>query len=294
MPDTMTPRYPIYIPSKGRIDHAQTARMFIRDSVPFLFVVEPQEAHAYAKAFGKDKLLILPENDQGLIYARNWIRDYSTERGDIRHWQVDDNIRTCYRRYKALRVPCHAGIAFRAVEDFVDRYENVALAGMNYDMFIPDRNKHPPFRLNVHVYSNTLFLNALPHRFRPPANEDVDMCLQVLSDGWCIIQFNAFVIDKSTTMTTPGGQTDEAYQGDGRLFMARALERKWPGIVTTKRRFNRPQHVIAFEWRKFDNELRLRKDVDLSTLSLPEETLKLTGTPKSPELQRLFKNPPSP
>jgi hypothetical protein len=63
-----------------------------------------------------------------------------------------------------------------------------------------------------------------------------------------------------------GGNTADLYQGDGRLRMARNLERLWPGVVTTKRRFHRPQHVIKNQWRYFDTPLRLKPDIDLQSL----------------------------
>ncbi len=58
----------------------------------------------------------------------------------------------------------------------------------------------------------------------------------------------------------------ELYQGDGRLYMARALERLWPGVVTTQRRFKRPQHVIKNAWRGFDTPLKLKPGIDLASL----------------------------
>lgn len=52
-----------------------------------------------------------------------------------------------------------------------------------------------------------------------------------------------------------GGNMDELYQGDGRLRMARSLERVWPGVVTVDRRFKRPQHIIKDGWGGFKTPL---------------------------------------
>ncbi len=257
------PRYPIFIPTKERSDVDLTASYLRQDGVPFTLVIEPQEFDIYAAHYGKECLLVLPENDRGLIYVRNWIKDYATALGVDRHWQIDDNIAGFRRWYKGARIRCHSAIALRVCEDFSDRYTNVAISGLNYSMFAVASGQ-PPFVLNAHVYSCTLILNEIPHRFRPPANEDVDMCLQVLSDGWCTVQINAFLCEKKPTMTIPGGQTDIAYRGDGRLDMARALERAWPGVVRTGRRYNRPQHVVHSGWRKFDTALIPREGVEIS------------------------------
>jgi hypothetical protein len=235
----------VYVISKGRSDQCLTARFLAKDGVPFKIVVEPQEADLYAKEFGRDALLILPFQNLGLgsIPARNWVWEHAKASGAERHWILDDNIAGVWRRWKARKVRCNAIVAFRAVEDFTDRYENVAISGLNYYMFSINKTKQPPFYLNVHVYSFLLIRNDLPFRWRGRYNEDTDLCLQVLSAGWCTLLFNAFLAWKMTTMTMRGGNTDQLYREDGRLKMARSLQRTWPGVVDTKRRFRRPQHV---------------------------------------------------
>jgi len=239
-----------------------TASYLARDEVPFFLVVEPHEVEAYVEAFPAATVLSLPESGRGLVYSRNWIKDHATASGAERHWQIDDNIRGFRRLYKGQRIPCDSGVALRVCEDFADRYENVALAGLNYQMFVTGLKGQPPFVTNVHVYSCTLILNALPNRFRGFYNEDVDICLQVLTEGWCTVLLNAFMADKQRTMVVSGGQTDEVYKGDGRLKMARALERVWPGLVTVDRRFKRPQHVVKDNWRCFRTALVPKGEID--------------------------------
>ena len=195
----LLPRYPIYIPSKGRADRCLTARFLIKDEVPFRLVVEPQEQGAYAAKFGSERVLVLPFRDQGsVIPARNWIKEHATKEGHARHWQLDDNMMRTRRLWRGKRIPCSAGVALAASEDFVDRYENVAVAGLNYTMFAYP--KPPPFYLNSRVYSCALVLNGIPHKWRGCYNEDTDLCLQVLADGWCTILINAFLVDKIATM----------------------------------------------------------------------------------------------
>lgn len=259
---TSLPRYPVYIPSKGRADRCLTAQFLDRDGVAFRLVVEPPERDAYAARFGAGRVLVLPfaDLDQGSIPARNWIKDHATEAGQLRHWQLDDNIENLRRMYHGRRIPCRAGVALAATEDLVDRYENVAVAGLNYYTFIKPGSPAPPFYVNVHVYSCTLVLNTIPHRWRGRYNEDTDLCLQVLADGWCTVLVNAFLAKKRQTMTVKGGNTSQLYRGDGRLKMARALERLWPGVVTTGRRWQRPQHIVKDQWRRFDTPLRRKPD----------------------------------
>jgi hypothetical protein len=270
-------RYPVYIISKGRHDCCKTAKFLRRDNVPFHIVIEPQEEDLYLKEFNKDQLYILPFSNLGLgsIPARNWVWEHAKSLGAERHWILDDNILEIYRRYKAQRVRCDAGVAFRACEEFIDRYENIALAGMNYKMFAPDRIKLKIFRTNVHVYSCLCIRNDLPFRWRGRYNEDTDLCLQVLAAGWCTVLFNAFLIEKVATMTMKGGNMESLYKADGRLKMARSLQRQWPYAIETKRRYNRPQHYVRKIWRGFDTPLKLKSGINLSELEANEYDLEL-------------------
>ncbi len=285
------PRYPIYVPSKGRADRCLTARFLIKDEVPFKLVVEEAEHDEYASRYGEERMLVLPFSDQGsVIPARNWIKDHATEEGHVRHWQIDDNIQGIWRYYRNERLHCRAGVALAASEDFVDRYENVAICGLEYVMFAMFPKK--PFTLNTRVYSCSLVLNSLPHQWRGTYNEDTDFCLQVLADGWCTVLMNAFLVQKTGTMAMKGGNTDEIYHGDGRLKMARSLERRWPGVVRTERRFRRPQHVVKDSWKKFSTKLKRRSDVDFEKLAAaPNEygmELKAVKKIKNANIKKFF------
>ena len=284
------PRYPIYIPSKGRADILMTAQMFDADGVNYRVVVEPSQVELY-KAF-RDRLLVLPEDSKGLVYSRNWIKQHSISEGHARHWQFDDDIRRIIRINKGHKISAASNVAICAMEDFVDRYENVALSSFNSQFFVPlDSNNAPPFYLNMRCYTVFLMLNSLPNTWRHRFNEDTDMTLQVLADGWCTVLFNAFTIETPGTMSFKGGQTD-IYVNDGRLHMARQLERVWPYVVTTKRRFKRPQHAVRDTWKKFDTPLKLKPGIDLSKMK-PNNygmVLKETTPGKNKELRKLMKH----
>lgn len=292
MPEKILPRYPVYVISKGRFENCLTAKFLLEDEVPFHIVVEPHEANEYISRFGNERVLVLPFSNLGLgsIPARNWVWERSKEIGAERHWILDDNIRGIYRRFQATRIPCTSGVALRVVEDFTDRYENIAIAGLNYSMFCIDKISMPPFFQNVHVYSCLCIMNALPNRWRGRYNEDTDLCLQVLAEGWCTILVNAFNIKKMATLKMKGGNMDQLYQGDGRLKMARALERLWPHVVKVGRRFKRPQHIVHDNWKKFDTPLKLKPGIDLANIEQNDYGLTLNAVKpvKSPRLRELL------
>lgn len=131
----MSPRYPIYIPSKGRATSPFTIAMFLRDRVEFRVVVEEAEASAYAAVCGAERVLVLPESGRGLTYSRNWIKAHAAAAGYKRHWQFDDDIRGMNRPYKNQKLSVAADVAIMCAEDFTDRYTNVALTSFNSQFF---------------------------------------------------------------------------------------------------------------------------------------------------------------
>jgi hypothetical protein len=260
MGELSNPRYPVYVISKGRWELRLTSKALDRMCVPYRVVIEPQERDFYAAVIDPAKLLILPFSNlgQGSIPARNWVWEHSISEGHERHWIIDDNVRRfCYFN-RNMHYEAKDGATFRAMEDFTDRYLNVRLAGPCYEMFLPRKKPwHKPFYLNTRVYSCILIDNGCCHRWRGRYNEDTDLGLRILKDGDCTVQFCAFTAKKVETMKMQGGNTDELYQGDGRLEMARSLQRQHPDVVKIVRKWGRWQHQV--DYRPFKKNRLIRK-----------------------------------
>lgn len=254
----MNPRYPIYIPSKGRWQTRKTMKALDSMGVPYWVVIEPQEHDQYAAVINPKRLLVLPFSNlgQGSIPARNWIFEHALTMGAERHWCIDDNIFQFSRLHKNRIVRATSGTVFRCAEDFTDRWKNVALSGLGYEMFAPERNPDvPPIVLNTRIYSTILLNSSISYRWRGKYNEDTDLSLRCLKDGWCTIQFMAFLARKPLTQTVPGGNTSEVYvDGDNRRKFAESLKAQHPDVVTVKWKFGRWHHEVNYRPFK-DNKL---------------------------------------
>lgn len=258
------PRYPIYIVSKGRWESRLTSKTLERMHTPYRIVIEPQEWDAYAAVIDPRKILVLPFSNlgQGSIPARNWIWEHAIQEGHQRHWIIDDNIDGFYRFNHNRKIPVADGTILAVMEEFVDRYENVPMAGPNYEHFAPRREPNTlPFRLNTRIYSCILLSNVMSQRWRGRYNEDTDLSLRFLKDGQCTILFNAFLAKKKATMLMTGGNTDELYKQnatfDGRLEMARSLQRQHPDVVKITRKWGRWQHQV--DYRPFRKNRLIKK-----------------------------------
>jgi hypothetical protein len=242
------PRYPIYVISKGRWESRLTVKYLEKMNTDFSLVIEPQEYKQYAAVVNPKKILVLPFSNlgQGSIPARNWVWDYAVQSGFERHWILDDNIRYFLYLNRNQYIMATSGTIFRLAEDFVDRYENVGIAGFQYFMFAPRKVKLDPFALNTRIYSCILLKNDLPYRWRGRYNEDTDLSLRALKDGWCTVLFYAFICDKIATMRMKGGNTEELYKDDGRLKMAESLRDQHPDVTKIVWKWNRWQHSVDY------------------------------------------------
>ncbi len=262
MENNIYPKYPFYIVSKGRWENRPTANTLQRLNIPFFMVVEKNEVLEYSKYISKDKILILPQryldeyntfwerakdNKVGPGAARNFCWDHSISLGFKRHWVLDDNIFSIWRLNKNTHIKVESPAVLKCMEDFVDRYENVAIAGPENIAFVFKINKIPPIRLNTRIYSFLLIKNDIPYRWRGRYNEDTDICIRVLKDGWCNILFWAFTMDKASTQTMKGGNTDEFYAAEGTLPKSKILEDMHPDVAKVVWKFNRWHHEINYK-----------------------------------------------
>jgi hypothetical protein len=278
------PKYPVYIISKGRHETMITSRSLNRMRVPHYISVEPQDLEPYKEAVRKFKLdmvtlLELPfsNHGDGPGRARNWCWDHSISIGAEKHWVLDDNIADFYRLHKNERIRVESGVIFKAAEDFVDRFENVPISGFQYRFFIAPNQSYPPYVKNTRIYSTLLISNDCKHRWRGRYNEDTDICLRVLKDGDCTIQFNCFLQGKAATQTVKGGNTEEFYHkegieknhwvdgvnAEGTRNKSEMLVRMHPDVARMVWRYKRWHHYVDYSPFK-KNELRYKKDITVA------------------------------
>ena len=292
------PKNPLYIVSKGRYDTMITARSLERMRVPYYIVVEEQEYEQYCDAvdskYGTPIILDMKFKEQynlcddlGLTKstgpgpARNFAWEHSKSLGAKAHWVMDDNIVDFYRLHKNLRVRVESGVMFRACEDFIDRFDNIPVSGLQYRFFIAPNSKYPPYALNTRIYSCNLIQNECPLWYADPDyppyvwrgryNEDTDLSLRVLGshkfdiEPMCTLQFNAFLQGKAATQTVKGGNTAEFYHAEdqdnailhGTSNKSDMQFRLHPEVSRNVWKYGRWHHEVSYH--KFKNNKLIKK-----------------------------------
>lgn len=257
-------KYPIYVVSKGRAKNCTTSEYLTRMQQYHYVVVEPNEVEEY-KVNLQNKYCRILELDmrykenydtfdnlgdsksKGPGGARNFCWEHSMKKGFKWHWVMDDNANEGFFWLNNNRkIKCRTATMFRACEDFVDRYDNIAIAGLNYSKFCKESDKVPPYVVNTRIYSFLLIRNDIPYRWRGRYNEDTDLSLRVLKDGWCTVQFNTFLAGKATTQKIKGGNTEEFYSKEGTYPKSKMLEDMHPDVAKVVWKFNRWHHQVDY------------------------------------------------
>lgn len=273
------PNSPIFIISKGRWESRHTSRTLEEMGVNYRIVIEEPEYDNYASVIDPKKILVLPFDNLGLgsIPVRNWVWEQSIKEGHSHHWVLDDNLRYFYRLHQNTKLRIKSPVPFRVVEDYADRFENVAIAGMNYHFFAPTSIAKEPVYYNTRVYSCIRIRNDLPFRWRvlewggKPAsfNEDTDLSLQALKLGYCTLLLNSFLCGKGPTMVMKGGNTSTVYavgaKGfDNRYAFAKSLEKAHPDVCIATQKHGRYHHHVDYSsFQKF-NKLKLKPGITWS------------------------------
>jgi hypothetical protein len=284
------PRFPVYIVSKGRWKRRPTANMLERNNIPYYIIVEENEADLYREAV-KGKVLVLPnkykqeydtfwnDGDQrtGPGPARNFAWDHSISNGFDWHWVLDDNIESIERFNNNMKIKCINGKPLYIMEDYVLRFENIAQAGPGYSIFCPATERRPPLRWNTRIYSFLLIRNDIPYRWRGRYNEDTDLSIRAMKDGWCTVEFNTFLQGKRATQTVGGGNSKEFYDKEGTYNKSKMLVDMHPDICEMSYKFNRHHHNVNYA--VFANNQPILKPNIIKTIKHNEYGMKLKASP---------------
>lgn len=272
--EVVKPKYPVYIVSKGRHLTGLTTKALAVMGIEHYIVVELSEYDDYNDN-RNDYAAILPlpqsyldnyetcdelgaEKSRGPGAARNYCHDHSVMIGHDKHWVMDDNIDHFHRLTDNEKLMCRSGAALKATEDFVDRFSNVPVAGLNYEKFCKKTDPVPPYVCNTRIYSCLLLENNSGYKWRGRYNEDTDLSLRVLKDGKCTIQMNAFLCGKVTTQRLRGGNSGEFYDEEGTLPKSQMLADLHPDVASVVWKFNRWHHHV--DYTPFKNNRLILKD----------------------------------
>lgn len=180
---------PLLIPSKNRAD-SKLFNLLAKDNINFKIVIEPQDENNYRNKGWDKNLLLLPENNRGLVYSRNFILNYARKNNIEWLWMCDDDVKGFYQTINNKNQSISPLTAFNLAEEkFISR-KNIAQCSMEYQQYAWSQKKDIITNSYCDVVvciniNNTIGIN---YRQQVILKEDRDFTLQCLSLGYDVIR----------------------------------------------------------------------------------------------------------
>jgi hypothetical protein len=226
------PVCPVFIPSRGRARFASTPRALKGAKVPFTLVVEPQEAESYRALWPDSRVLVLPENNRGVTYVRQFILDHARQHGIVRYWQIDDNIPQWFVKLQGQMQIVPPNYVLREMEKDAEREPRLALLATDYQQFAALASKDATQNTRTYCCVLTRSDTGIDYRPEVEMKEDVDFCMQHVARGWQTRLFHKFAMAKPPMGKTKSGGLVDKYKLGKDSEAARRLCRLWPEVAT--------------------------------------------------------------
>jgi hypothetical protein len=229
---------PVFIPSRGRYGgSAKAIALCVESGADVTVFVEPQEADAYAAAYPKAKLCVLPLAGQGIVYVRQYMLNTARANGWDYYWQVDDNIKR-FVEYQmvdgAKRVrPAAFTEAAEWIEQHAKQVPRLALAAFAYCNLIAYYSAKM-WQLNK-LTTCALLTNTrtgIDYMAGADCREDFEFCIHHLTAGWTTFLCQRFAMEKppSAGLKNVGGLA-EAYKARQSERASQLIHARYPRIT---------------------------------------------------------------
>jgi len=228
---SISAKYPIYVISLSRYDYERslTINWLEKGKVKYYLVVEPFEKEKYAERLREIKKengnvygeLLVGERDyhkegKGSVPVRNFVYHHSKYIiKSSKHWILDDNIKEYERRNYTIKKTIYGGVTFRVIEDYVDRYVNVRIAGHDYSSFNPPTKNCLPVSYTK-VFSSILISNEFEEDeiWKGKYNEDLDLSIREWIENRPVMLFRNITCNKIKTGKIKGGNQVDIYKNE--------------------------------------------------------------------------------
>jgi len=215
----------IFIPTKNRVDNSTLLKFAEDKNQKINIVVEPQDYEKYKIKYPKFNYLVLPINDGGITYVRNYIKEYTENNSIPNYWQLDDDLTGLFYRVGTKLIRSDFDTLKQAQQQFITN--GIALGSLEYRQFAWSANKD--IILNsfcdscVFVDNSKLF--GLRYRNYVEGKEDRDFAMQVIKFGQKTGRTTLFSFSAPANGSNAGGLKEIFYDlGKEKVCVQRMIE----------------------------------------------------------------------
>lgn len=173
----------VCIPSKGR-PATQSYKLYAAVGIEYRHFVEPQDQAAY-EAAGTPNLVVLPENDKGIAYVRNYVINWAKKNNKEWIWMNDDDVKGFGIAIKGKTINQDAKVLLE-VHAAVEKYK-YPLNGLNYVQHAWSYSKRARYFVNKRPpeVCTLVYVPKVTWSYRGELNtkEDRDFCMQAIQNS---------------------------------------------------------------------------------------------------------------
>lgn len=231
----------IFIPTKGRADKQKTYKILTDLNLEPVLVIEPQEEKQYEKYTH----ILLPKNNQGIAYSRNYILDYSRRNNFDYVVMIDDDVNGFYIKDSSGKLVKDNKGFLTALNKFLS-YKGYC--GLEYHQFAWCQDCEFTYNRSVEVCL-MIYVPDIPEniRFDSESKEDKDFAIQIIKSGRRTMKMNNISFSVPKIGTNTGGLNDW-YKSQGDKKASEYMLRKWgENIITLKDKGGRIDAMVNWK-----------------------------------------------
>jgi len=244
----------IYIPSKNRVDNSTLLKFAETTEQDITVVVEPQDYEKYKIKYPNFNYLVLPINNGGITYVRNFIKKYTENNSIDNYWQLDDDLTGLFYREGTKLVRTGFEALKKAQEQF--KNNNIALGALEYRQFAWSATKE--FIINSFcdscVYVDNIKLKGLTYRQYVEGKEDRDFAMQVIKLGQKTARTTLFAFSAPANGSNAGGLKEIFYDLGKELICVNRMVELWGENICVPIIKENGRNDIKIIWDKINSK----------------------------------------
>lgn len=243
----------IFIPSKGRAKTSQLLKFAESENEPIICFIEPQEEAIYKTAYPTLNFHVLPLNNQGITFVRNYIKAYALENLILDYWMLDDDISGLYFRAGTKLVRSNFSVLNDARAQFIKA--GAALGALEYRQYAWSASK--PFIENsfcdAAVWVNAHKLLYINYRHNVEGKEDRDFAMQVIKNGMKTMRTTLYAFSNPENGSNAGGLKESFYDAGKESACVNAMVTQWGEHICTPIVKPGGRHDVKINWKEINS-----------------------------------------
>jgi hypothetical protein len=215
----------IFIPTKNRVDNSTLLKFAQDNNQQITAVVEPQDYEKYKIKYPNFNYLVLPINNGGITYVRNYIKEYTENNSIQNYWQLDDDLTGLFYREGTKLIRTDFDALKQAQEQFINN--SISLGSLEYRQFAWSANKNIVLNsfCDSCVFVDNTNLFGLRYKEYVEGKEDRDFAMQVIKLGKKTGRTTLYAFSAPANGSNAGGLKEIFYDlGKEKICVQRMIE----------------------------------------------------------------------